>query len=367
MTPEQERAEVDGALREIEGDLRTAQTRLVQLILAGEEPRSAVAQVMGTFTGEFDATVRAALVAIISASVGSASDVAIIVGTISLSSSLYTEALEVGEVVRGIVQRQARGFLDARELARQLFEGYSFRDPGAEPLKLSPTNDQLPQYLRDALRADPGLARDMQRAFARLQVDSLSTPALRAAYSELLDAIDRMEAGAGAKMLERKLEVAFFERMRYFASRIARTELHRAYAERETRLILDDEDVVFVQVRRAPGRNDPCICSLFTGRDLYGLGPGVYPKREAPVPPFHPFCMCAMSPRLDLTGAEGTPRDDAGDAYFLRRLGERTAGRIMGSQAKADEVVTRGRTAEEVANGSRNPAYRVKRAGEVGG
>lgn len=365
MTPEQERAEIDDAVKSIEAELRAAQARLMQLILAGDDPREAVAVVIASFSGEMEQTLREAFAAILRDAAGSASDVPFVIGQVSLSTKLYAEAVATGEVVRGIVQRQTRGFMDARSLALQLFEGYGFRDPEAEPLKLTPTNDRLPKYLREALLSDADIAGDMQRAFARIQVDGLSSQALRAAYTDLLNAIEGLESGAGRALLMRKVEIAFFERMRYFASRIARTELHRAYAEREARLIMDDVDVEFVQVLRAPGRQQPCICVLFTGRDLYGLGPGVYPKRQAPLPPYHPFCMCVMSPRLDLTGREVPNRDEGGDAYFLNRLGESTAGRIMGSQAKADEV-RRGRTAEDVANAGRNPAYRVKRAADVG-
>jgi hypothetical protein len=365
VTPEQEQTRIDAAVTDIDAELRAARDRLVAMILDGQEPREAVAVVMETFAGSMAATMREAFADILHSAAGSASGVPITVGPVSLSARLYAEAQATGEVVRGVVQRQASGFQDARKLALELFEGYGFRDPAAEPLVLAPTNERLPKYLREAVLAERDLQGELARAFARIQAGGLSTPALRAAYTELLDAIDGLEGGAGQRVLARKLDVAFYERMRYFATRIARTELHRAYAEREALLLLADVDVEFVQVRRAPGRQQPCICALFTGRDLYGLGPGVYPKAQSPVPGFHPFCMCVMSPRLDLTGRTATERDEGGDAYFLRRVGETTAGRIMGSQAKAGEVMQRSRTGEEVANASRNPAYRVRRAGEV--
>ena len=123
--------------------------------------------------------------------------------------------------------------------------------------------------------------------------------------------------------------------------------------------MMEDKAIEFIQIRRAPGRLIPCICALMTGRDLYGLGPGVYPKRSAPVPPFHPFCRCVQSPRLDLTGRKPKPLDEGGDAYFLRRLGQGVAGRIMGSEAKAAEVLA-GKPALVVVNRGRDPAYHIK-------
>lgn len=366
MTPSEERARIDEAVEDIESALSAAYADMLAAIIAGQEPRAAVAAAMGSFTGAAESAMRAAFAEILAGAVGSASDVPIVVGAVSLSASLYAEAQATSEVVRGIVQKQAAGVQDARALALQLFEGYGFRDPAAEPLKMAPNNPKLPLYMREALLADDSVLGDMSRGFAKLQAGNLSTPALRAAYSELLAVIDSLDGGPkGQALLKRKLDVAFFERMRYFATRIARTELHKAYAEREVLIMRADPDIEFVQVRRSPGQNLPCICDLFSGRDLYGLGPGVYPKEQAPVPGYHPFCRCVLAPRLDLTGRTAKERDEGGDAYFLSRLGEGTAGRIMGSRAKADEVLQGNRTAEEVANASRNPAYRVRRAEEI--
>lgn len=365
MTFDDEQDTIDGVVDKFERMLRAAKADLLRRILAGEDPRQAAQDALADFPREAEAELSAALAAILSGAVGSPSDVQIIVREVSLSTRLYVEAQETSEVVRGIVQRHASGLQDARTLARDLFEGYGFRDPEAEPLKLAPTNERLPKYLREALLTDGSVQAQLERAFARLQVSGLSSDALRAGYAELLDAIDRVEAGAARELLEKKLEVAFFERMRYFATRIARTELHRAYALREAALLLADQDVEFVQVRRAPGRQQPCICVLMTGRNAYGLGPGVYPKADAPLPPFHPHCMCVVVPRLDLTGTQVPERDEEADVYLLQRVGQGTAGRIVGSQAKAERVVRGDATAEQIVNASRDPAYRIERMGDA--
>jgi hypothetical protein len=359
LTPDQERALLDATVVGLEEALREAFREVVDQIQAGAVPREAVQAVMDGFRGEMAQTMSTALSGILGEAVGTAAVLELDVGAVRLSSRLYGEALAAGEIVEGVVRRHTQGFVDARRLALDLYEGYSFRPPDAEPLQISPRNPRLPKYMREALLNDDAVLAGMKRAFAGLQVDNLATGPLRAAYQQALDALDSLEAGAGSALLEKRLEVAFFERMRYFAARIARTELHRAYAEREAQLLMDDEDVEFVQVRRAPGRGAPCICLLFTGRDLYGLGPGVYPKAMAPRPPFHPHCMCVNSPRLDLTGKKAKERDSGGDAYFLRRLDPSIAGRVMGSQGKASAVL-RGMTPEAVVNSGRDPAYHVK-------
>jgi len=365
VTPEAEEAAIAATIALIEAEVRKAQEAVVAAIIAGEEPRAAVIAATAAFAAPMAEAMQDALFKILGDAVGEASDVPIVVGRIALSTKLYAEASATAEVVRGIVQRQASGFQDARRLALELFEGYAFRAPDAEPLVLAPGNSRLPKYLREALLAEADLQGDLQRAFARIQASGLSTGALRAAYTELLDEIDLLETGAGRKVLRKKLEVAFFERMRYFASRIARTELHRAYAEREALLLMQDVEVEFVQIRRAPGRHLPCICALLVGRDLYGLGAGIYPKAQAPVPPFHPFCMCVMSARLDLTGRTAKERDADGDRYFLRRLGSPMADRVVGSKDKLDQVMSGRRTPEEIQNAGRDSLYWLKTAGQV--
>ncbi|MEY2656101.1 MAG: hypothetical protein RLZZ524_3129 [Pseudomonadota bacterium] len=361
MTPEQELALLDATVAGLDDELRDAFAELVKLIQGGMAPRDAVQQVMDSFQGTMAETMAVALSGILGQAVGATDVMELQVGAVSLSRKLWAESASVSETVQSVVTRHVQGFIDARRLALELFEGYGFRDPGAEPLRMNPTNPRLPEYMRRALLTDPKMRDGLERALARLQVDNLSTPALRAAYSEALAALDALEDGAGTKLLEKRLEVAFFERMRYFAARIARTELHRAYSDAEALRLMLDADVEFIQIRRTPG-GGVCICSLMTGRDLYGLGPGVYPKALAPRPPFHPHCRCVMSPRLDLTGKKAKEANPDGDRYFLQRLDAPIAARIMGSQAKRDAVL-RGTSAEAVTNSGRDPQYFIRRVG----
>jgi hypothetical protein len=363
VTPEQERALLDAAAAGVDDEVRAAYRELVDLIREGVPPRAAVEQVIESFQGEFAEIMSSALSATMATSIGAAAALEITVGGVSLSRHLYAQASIVSNDVQAIVANHAVGFQDARRLALELFEGYTFRPPDAEPLQFSRNNPALPKYLREALLTDDDMAGQMQRLFARIQAGDLSTGALRAAYSELLDALDNLQDDAGRALLEKRMEVAFYERMRYFATRIARTELHRAYMQREALILMDDEAIQYVQVRRAPG-GEPCICSLFAGRDLYGLGAGVYPKAAAPMPPYHPFCRCVVSPRLDLNGRTAKDRDEAGNAYFLSRLDQSVAARVVGSRAKLEQALA-GTSPEAIANGGRDPLYWVRTVGSA--
>lgn len=363
MTPAQEAAIIAVATAGLDDALRDAYAQLLELIQAGTAPRDAVEQVMQAFDGVMAQTLATAFSAILGEAVGAAAVAAMQVGTVTLSARLYAEAQQAGQVVQGIVERHARGLQDARDLALELFEGYGFREPGTEPLEINPRNDRLPTYLRQALATDNSLAGQLQRALARLQVDGLGTQALRAAYQGVLDALAEIEAGAGDELLRRRISVAFFERMRFFARRIAETELHRAFAQRQAAELLDDEDVEWVQWRMSPTHPIADICDFFARVNRWGLGGGVYPKRIAPVAPAHPFCRCVLSPRLDLTGRRGREVPGADQAFF-RGLGLGEAARVAGSREKLDRVMS-GADAVAVHNERIDPAYKVRTVEEV--
>ena len=365
MTPQQEAALIAVATAGLDDALRDAYRQLLALIQGGTPPRDAVAQVVEAFEGGMAETMAVAFTAILGEAVGSAAVMAMQVGAVTLSARLFAEAESAGQVVQGIVDRQTRGIQDARALALELFEGYSFREPGAEPLKISPRNDKLPRYLREVLASDADTAGQIERALARLQVDGLGTQALRAAYRGVLDALAEVENGAAEELLTRRIGVAFFERMRFFARRIAETELHRAFARRQAAELLDDEDIEWVQWRMNPNHPRPDICDYFAQVNGWSLGPGVYPKRLAPVAPAHPFCRCVLSPRLDLTGRRGREVPGADQAVF-RGMELSEAARVAGSRGKLDAIL-RGSDPVAVHNTNIDPLYRVRTVEDVAG
>lgn len=366
MTPAQERALLAAIAVGVDADLQDAMQEILERIDAGQAPAAVVLGVLGDVTADFAAKMASGLSTVYGVDVTVQEVLALQVGQMRLSTRLYAEAGETASAAASVVQRHLGGYTQAREVARDLHEGYGFRK--REVLRISSSNAELPKYLRELLGMLPGLQRDMAAKAARMQVEGLSTNALRAAYSQLLDAIDGSESGAGKRLLHKRLRVAVEERMRYFAQRISQTEIHRAYMAREAAALNADPDVEFVQVRRAPGRQSECICDLYSGRDRYGLGPGVYPKATAPVPTFHPFCRCVLVARLDLTGRRvaGAENIDA-DRYFLERLGAPIAARVVGSRAKLQRVLDGETTADAIQAALTDPAYRVRLLSEYAG
>ena len=258
-------AESDAAVRQ---GADAAFVKLLEKIRAGAKPRAALDAVLKEFNADAIQGFREALNAILESSLGTKEVKAYKVGRVKLSDALYANAQAVAGVSQQIIEKHMAGVHTARELRKALYEGYDFQQ---DPLKVI---KPLPKYL--------------QVEFDKFKAAALKTPALRAAY---LEAIRKAEAGAGMDALEKALKVAFYERNRYFANRIARTELHRNYTDQVARELMEEEQIEYVQIRLSSKHPRADICDRHARLDAYGLGPGVYPKADAPKPPFHPHCL----------------------------------------------------------------------------
>jgi hypothetical protein len=314
---------------------------------------------MDAFSGEYAKIMAAGLSVVIGESVGSAASIE--VGAIQLSTRLYAQSEATSTVVQGIVQNHTRGYNDTRALALELYEGYGFNPE--EPLVLRPDNDAIPKYMREVILPDKPSRVELSKAFAKAQTKALKTNALKAAYTELLNAVDDVEAGVGQKHLEKKIQVAFEEKMRYYAKRIAETEIHKAFAENQAREMMADSDVQYVQWTLSPWHPVHDICDYFAGVNRFGLGKGVYPKSEAPVAPAHPHCKCRLNYRFDLNGRSIEDIQDAELNYF-GSLPPDKARKVAGSEKKLDRVKA-GETAWQVHNSKIDPIYQVKTVSQV--
>ena len=74
----------------------------------------------------------------------------------------------------------------------------------------------------------------------------------------------------------------------------------RKQMDQAARSFLKDRNVHFLQVRLSSRHLDVDCCDLYADANMWGLGPGIYPKKEAPVPPFHSGCRCALAPIITL-------------------------------------------------------------------
>lgn len=251
------------------------------------DPREAIQAAQVEFGGGFSQALAEAFSELLDRTISPRELVAMPIAGLTLSRKLYLHNVTTAAEVLGVIREHAKGVHQARELSLALYDGYSPGDGVKRPLEGS-ARAALPKALR-SLTDDPTARRTLTTLQVRGQQQAarLKSKALRAAY---LESFSAWTGGAGTQALNRKLEVAQREKNRFFADRIAQTELHRAHmAQVSAELMAGPVEVV--QVRMSPTHPRTDICDLHARADLWGLGPGCYPKEEAPLPPFHPFCL----------------------------------------------------------------------------
>lgn len=354
MTHDEEQTRLDGISAEVRQLAEAAYQDLLQRLRDGESPRAAIQAVTATFSGAYYHALSGAFSAVLGREIGVAAIKAWPIADVALSERLYAHSSEVSAVTRRLIAEHAEGFVQARELALRLYEGYQFK---VDPLTVKAA---LPKYLRQAMK-DPGVNQSLTRVFSRIRADALKTPALKAAY---LQAIDAAEAGAGAERLRKLLRTAWYERNRYFANRIAQTELHRAYSDQVAQDLMADEGIHWVQVVMSRSHPKVDICDYHARLNAYGQGPGVYPKPKAPKPTFHPFCRCVLVPRPDLDGdPDATPIPGA-DRAFMASLTKDDQRLVAGSRDRLNQFLS-GKRLEAIHDAGVRQEYRLRRVGDV--
>jgi hypothetical protein len=156
---------------------------------------------------------------------------------------------------------------------------------------------------------------------ARKRVDRLSlngapNQSVKAAYNEILHAAQTLDD----KALDKALHQAVTEKGRYNAERIARTEMARAYGAGVDLHQAKDTDVIAERIMLSTRHPHYDICNFHTQANLYGMGPGVYPKTHKPPYPFHPHCLCL---KVDVFEGEvelNTKMDPAAAQKFIESL-----------------------------------------------
>ena len=234
---------------------------------------------------------------------------------LKLSKRLHKNAHKVRRETTAVISQSLKRGKSIREIARSIFEGY-----GKGGII---DTDKLPKHIERirALKPPQSLSKEELARFKRTirrterLVQQNTTPSLRAAYSELIQAVDE----GNAIDLSRAVTVAVQEKARYNAERIARTEMARAYADGQMNRYINDDDVVALKWTLSSRHPRYDICDFYANANLYGLGKGVYPKDKFPTLPAHPHCMCRVSPvydfEVDITKAKDNT-NEGGKRYI---------------------------------------------------
>lgn len=225
---------------------------------------------------------------------------------------------EVEKKVAEIITEAIKTRDTVTELARKIYDGYR------TDIKNIPSQG-LPDYLREVADLtdlqnlirhkgwhDPELAKRIR--IAKRAAENNQTAALKAAYKQLIEVAER----GAVDEVGKAASVAAEEQTRYFANRIARTEMARAYNAGAYERVRTDSDVVALKWRHSSRHNHYDICDFYADCDIYGMGAGVFPIEELPALPAHPHCWCHFQPVYD----EDTPKPDTNPKHIDERAGK---------------------------------------------
>lgn len=265
------------------------------------------------------------------ASVGAGSDIPLLpeltgawdASGMTLSAKLHGAETEMRQAIISTIQAQQRLGASATQAARALYDGYN----SGHIIRRQP----LPQYLNTITaftrRSDltyqdrTALQRLIRRARRQTEImsaDGVPNKSLQTAYRQLLDAVEANDTVA----MENAVRTAVEEKSRYVAERIARTESARAWADGFHARYDTDDDVAAYKWTLSSRHPHYDICDMYAQADLWGLGPGIFPKDKTPILPVHPHCLCHLSlvyvTEIDKSRQRNQIRN-GGDAYLKRQ------------------------------------------------
>lgn len=192
----------------------------------------------------------------------------------------------------------------AHILKQNLGESVNWQKSAQDIFKIKDIKAELPKYMDDLVKQgkkalqDPTLIADFKKQAkkAQKQIDKLSNlgyknPRLKKAYQNIITQVNKRSIEGINKGIERAVKA----KSKYYAERIARTEI--AQAHRNAVLLEAEESKKVIAVRWVLSSRHPKqdICDVHARANLSGMGPGVHPKKRVPIYP-HPNCMCDLVP-----------------------------------------------------------------------
>lgn len=199
---------------------------------------------------------------------------------VTLSDMLYNNSTRVAGEVLPILLDAQEAQSTAVDLARTLYDGYDFSDQDVLDVV-----DKLPNYITDYINDN-----SLEEQFLDI-ADKLKTKPLKTAVQGIADAVNE----ATEEALHKALEVYLQEKARYYADRVAKTEVQRAKSIADAWSMFNDDDIQLVKWELSSRHTIFDICDYYANLDM-GYGKGIFPKNQYPALPLHPHCMCKVVP-----------------------------------------------------------------------
>ena len=282
--------------------------KLYKEVLAAyyENPGISAGEILDTYLVKYNDAIAAELQSIIYGMMGASmtsSLAAIPLTTVALSNALYTNARETSIAATNVINDHIATSSTIGELREALYDGYGYEE-------LLPIKAELPNYLSKTLTES--------------KLNRLKTVPLKSAYLKVLEAKNDRD-------LQKAMQIAVYEKARYYASRIAITEEARAFTLSNADRALK-AGVKYVKWTLSSLHKTTCVCELYANQDI-GYGKGIYPILEAPAPVYstHPFCKCVLRD-YHRTPTYKEVKDPSRKA--LEKLSDWEQRQVLGSRAK---------------------------------
>ena len=195
---------------------------------------------------------------------------------LQLSKMLYKNSDRVARESLELLHQGMKSQSTIVSMSRKLYDGYDYNDKEVLDVK-----KKLPKYLQRELKRD-----SVSKEFLKY-VDNIKTKPLKTALKGIEDKLgDVNKIG-----LQKALKVALEEKARYYATRIADTESHRARNLSRANEYLNDEELEYVKLQMSQSHKFTDICDYHAELDV-GYGAGIVPKERMIMLPLHPHCHC---------------------------------------------------------------------------
>lgn len=214
----------------------------------------------------------------------------------------------------------------------------------------------LPYTLKATVEIKTGITKWIENGAS----NKVKTPALQAAYKA---AGITMLRSAAESALNRQLEIAYGERIRYQGNRLAQDQLFRKHHETHAERVMSDDNIKWVEVRKSDNHPKTDICDYHAGLNAFGMGPGIYKKGKAPLPPFHPHCRCRIIERMDIVG-DGKPSKLASRNFF-NSLSDEDKKSISGSASRFEELKKAPERLVSVLDSGKKDEFKTRYLGDV--
>lgn len=246
------------------------------------------------------------------------------VDELSLSDRTTAKKKSVLRAVKKELRAGINKSKNYEDVALSIFDGY--KHGGVIPKQdIAKYLDRLTK-LSSLDKEDKLFKQEMRKA--ERQIKNIKTGGLKAAYNQVAKMVETNRE----KAIEQAVYVGTQEKTRYFARRIARTELARAWHEGFIAKYNQDDDIVAYKWKLSSSHPVFDICDFYANADLYGLGKGVYPKNKVPILPAHPHCMCRLMPIVSGMIDNDEPKDniEQGGREYIESLTDIEKKQLLG-------------------------------------